>query len=180
MPAVFAIDQGTTGSKAYRLDSTGKFERVGGFDHRQIYPQPGWVEHDPLELLGHLRQLLERAGATLSEGLVRRGPAAFSDVLSDALLFPLNVSDEAEIAARVREGVQQYFEETWIHRPLNSLSHVPPIDAAGHAVLPWLNSKAKWADDDVVCCGMRTHASSRKTWGVVSPFRVTGTVLCAM
>jgi len=29
MPAVFAIDQGTTGSKAYRLDSTGKFERVG-------------------------------------------------------------------------------------------------------------------------------------------------------
>ena len=45
MPAVAAIDQGTTGSKAYRLWPDGRFESLGGFEHRQIYPKAGWVEH---------------------------------------------------------------------------------------------------------------------------------------
>jgi len=73
MPAVLAIDQGTTGSKAYRLDSDGRFERVGGFDHRQIYPQAGWVEHDPLELLDHVRKLLALAGDAVACGIDNQG-----------------------------------------------------------------------------------------------------------
>ena len=38
MPSVIAIDQGTTGSKAYRLDTAGRFDLLGSFEHRQIYP----------------------------------------------------------------------------------------------------------------------------------------------
>jgi tetratricopeptide (TPR) repeat protein len=44
-------------------------------------------------------------------------------------------TDQAEAERRVREHMQHYFEETWIHRPLRSLNQVPPIDAAGHGVL---------------------------------------------
>lgn len=73
MPAVIAIDQGTTGSKAFRLDTTGKLEPLGGLQHRQILPQPGWVEHDASELLDHVRQLAARAGDAVALGLDNQG-----------------------------------------------------------------------------------------------------------
>ena len=113
MPAVFAIDQGTTGSKAYRLDSAGKFERVGGFDHRQIYPQAGWVEHDPLELLGHVRKLLEQAGDAIAFGLANQGetviawdadsgePGCNAIVWQDARTLPLTEQLKKEGAAKL-------------------------------------------------------------------------------
>ena len=50
-PHVLAIDQATTGSTCLVLDETG---RVCGRGYREIaqhYPQPGWVEHVPAELL---------------------------------------------------------------------------------------------------------------------------------
>jgi glycerol kinase len=73
MAAVIAIDQGTTGSKAYRLDASGAFESLGAFEHRQIFPVPGWVEHDGLELLGHVKQLAARAGAAQALGIANQG-----------------------------------------------------------------------------------------------------------
>src|SRR5262249_36338664 len=36
---------------------------------------------------------------------------------------------------KVNEHARQFFEETWIHRPLRSLNQIPPIDAAGHSTL---------------------------------------------
>jgi glycerol kinase len=73
IPAVVAIDQGTTGSKACRLDTSGKLEPLGGLQHRQILPQPGWVEHDANELLDHVRQLATRAGDAVALGLDNQG-----------------------------------------------------------------------------------------------------------
>ncbi len=73
MPAVVAIDQGTTGSKAYRLDTSGAFELLGGLEHRQMFPQPGWVEHDALELLEHVKQLAARAGDARALGIGNQG-----------------------------------------------------------------------------------------------------------
>jgi tetratricopeptide (TPR) repeat protein len=43
----------------------------------------------------------------------------------------VGVADKDEAERGVREEVQKYFEETWIHQPLRSLGGVPPIDAAG-------------------------------------------------
>jgi glycerol kinase len=73
MPSVVAIDQGTTGSKAYRLDTAGRFQSIGGFEHRQIYPQPGWVEHDARELLDHVGRLVERATGAVALGIDNQG-----------------------------------------------------------------------------------------------------------
>jgi glycerol kinase len=73
MAAVIAIDQGTTGTKAYRLAEDGSFQSLGGFEHRQIYPRPGWVEHDARELLDHLRRLIERAGDAVALGIDNQG-----------------------------------------------------------------------------------------------------------
>jgi glycerol kinase len=45
-----AIDQGTTSTRFIVFDRTGAMIASAQKEHRQIYPQPGWVEHDPLEI----------------------------------------------------------------------------------------------------------------------------------
>ena len=46
---IMAIDQGTTSSKAFIISRGGEIVGWGGHGIRQIYPHPGWVEHDPME-----------------------------------------------------------------------------------------------------------------------------------
>ncbi|MCI2976280.1 MAG: glycerol kinase GlpK [Ferrimicrobium sp.] len=47
---ILALDQGTTSSRAILFDEAGLPVAVGQQEFRQIYPQPGWVEHDPEEI----------------------------------------------------------------------------------------------------------------------------------
>ena len=60
-----AIDQGTTGTTAMLIDGTGVPLWTASREIRQIYPRPGWVEHDPMELfescLETIDELLEMA-----------------------------------------------------------------------------------------------------------------------
>ena len=62
---IIAIDQGTTGTTAMLIDSTGAPLWTTSRDIRQIYPRPGWVEHNPVELfescLETIEELLEIA-----------------------------------------------------------------------------------------------------------------------
>ena len=81
------------------------------------------------------RELQERAGPSLSEVRLIRGPATFGNVYAEAVVFPTGATSEAEVEQQVREHMQRYFEEAWIHRPLHALGNVPPIDAAGHPIL---------------------------------------------
>jgi glycerol kinase len=71
--SVIAIDQGTTGTKAHRLHLDGTFETLGGFEHRQIFPQAGWVEHDPEELIDHLGRCLTLGKGAAAIGLDNQG-----------------------------------------------------------------------------------------------------------
>jgi hypothetical protein len=72
-PFVVGIDQGTTATKAYRLSADGDFRQLCSIEHRQIYPQPGWVEHDPRELLASVERCLESAGVVAGAGLDNQG-----------------------------------------------------------------------------------------------------------
>lgn len=47
---VLALDQGTTSSRAIIFDNNGKSVGVAQKEFTQIYPKPGWVEHDPMEI----------------------------------------------------------------------------------------------------------------------------------
>jgi glycerol kinase len=47
---ILALDQGTTSSRAIVFDHDGAIVAVGQQEFQQIYPQPGWVEHDPNEI----------------------------------------------------------------------------------------------------------------------------------
>src|SRR5262245_13475509 len=50
MPYILALDAGTTSVRAVIFDRSGKLCAVAQKEIRQIYPQPGWVEHDPQEI----------------------------------------------------------------------------------------------------------------------------------
>ncbi|CAN5495448.1 glycerol kinase GlpK [soil metagenome] len=55
---VLAIDQGTTNSRAILFDHDGRIAAVGQKEHRQIFPKPGWVEHDPVEIWDNVREVI--------------------------------------------------------------------------------------------------------------------------
>jgi len=66
MSFVLALDQGTTSSRALVFDHAGTIRAVAQQEFRQIFPQPGWVEHDGAEIWatqsGVLHEVLARAG----------------------------------------------------------------------------------------------------------------------
>ncbi|MBU6490497.1 MAG: glycerol kinase, partial [Burkholderiales bacterium] len=63
---ILALDQGTTSSRAMLFDRKGNIVSVAQKEFRQIYPQPGWVEHDPQEIwstqAGVAAEAVTRAG----------------------------------------------------------------------------------------------------------------------
>lgn len=63
---ILAIDQSTSGTKALLVNSEGAVIARSGMAHKQHFPQPGWVEHDPLEIYNNVikvaRSVLEQTG----------------------------------------------------------------------------------------------------------------------
>src|SRR6185295_15660504 len=58
---VAAIDQGTTSTRCIIFDHAGSLVAVDQKEHRQIYPQPGWVEHDPIEIWENTKSVIHGA-----------------------------------------------------------------------------------------------------------------------
>lgn len=58
---IAAIDQGTTSTRCILFDSAGKVIALDQREHRQFYPRPGWVEHDPMEILERTREVVHNA-----------------------------------------------------------------------------------------------------------------------
>jgi glycerol kinase len=58
---VGAIDQGTTSSRFIVFDRGGNTIAAAQREHRQIYPNPGWVEHDPLEIRDNTMAVIKEA-----------------------------------------------------------------------------------------------------------------------
>ncbi len=68
---VGALDQGTSSTRFAIFDRTGRLLAIDQREHRQFYPRPGWVEHDPLEILERsdevIRSALAKAGITAGQ-----------------------------------------------------------------------------------------------------------------
>ena len=71
MPFVLALDQGTTSSRAILFDHSGSSRAVAQREFTQLFPQPGWVEHDPMEIWatqsGVMAEVLAKAGIAATE-----------------------------------------------------------------------------------------------------------------
>ena len=70
---VGAIDQGTTSTRFMVFDRAGRIVSWAQREHRQIYPQPGWVEHDPEEIWRNTQRVIAEA---MRAGGLRAGDLA--------------------------------------------------------------------------------------------------------
>ncbi|MFG2091077.1 MULTISPECIES: glycerol kinase GlpK [unclassified Spirillospora] len=68
---VMSIDQGTTSTRCILFDHGGRLVSVAQREHRQHFPRPGWVEHDPMEIWRNLERIapeaLAQAGASTGQ-----------------------------------------------------------------------------------------------------------------
>jgi glycerol kinase len=68
---LLALDQGTSSSRSIVFDARGRIVAMAQREFRQIFPQPGWVEHDPAEIwetqLATAREALAKSGLTAAD-----------------------------------------------------------------------------------------------------------------
>ncbi|WP_250631325.1 glycerol kinase GlpK [Rhodoflexus caldus] len=72
MKYILSIDQGTTSCRSIIFDENGRMVGIGQKEFRQIYPRPGWVEHDPIEIWNTQLQTMKDA--------VQQSMLQFSDI----------------------------------------------------------------------------------------------------
>src|SRR5438270_13199280 len=72
---IIALDQGTTSSRTIVFDRQGNIVSLAQKEFKQIFPQPGWVEHDPLEIWSS-------QVSTATEAIVKAGitPSAIAGI----------------------------------------------------------------------------------------------------
>ena len=58
---VGAVDQGTTSNRFIIFDHSGQIVAFDQKEHEQIFPQPGWVEHNALEIWQNTQDVIRRA-----------------------------------------------------------------------------------------------------------------------
>ncbi|GAB3955739.1 glycerol kinase GlpK [Streptomyces sparsus] len=68
-PFIAAIDQGTTSSRCIVFDTDGRIVAVDQKEHEQIFPKPGWVEHNAAEIWTNVKEVVE--GAVRKAGITR-------------------------------------------------------------------------------------------------------------
>ncbi|WP_297443825.1 FGGY family carbohydrate kinase [Acidocella sp.] len=144
---VAAIDRGTTSTRVLVADPSGHARIRHAIRHAQFHPHPGWVEHNPLELLANIRACLQAAGPVEALGLANQGESCLAwdaktlQPLSPVIVWQDNRTApdtqrlkaqgaEAETLARAGLPLDAYFSATklaWLVR------EIPEIQAARRA-----------------------------------------------
>ena len=105
MGFIAAIDQGTTSTRCIVFDQRGRVRAIAQREHRQIYPRPGWVEHDPEEIwqatTGVITEAIGAADVTIDTvGITnQRETIVFWDVRSGRALANAIVWQDTRTAA---------------------------------------------------------------------------------
>lgn len=161
MKYIIALDQGTTSSRAVIFDAQGNLIASHGSEFAQIYPRPGWVEHDPFEILrtqkDALRYALQKAGLSARDvaaiGITNQRETALvwerdtGRPLYNAIVWQCRRTSDL-ISRLVGEGLEPLFIEK---------TGLIPDAYFSAAKLAWIldqveGARAK-AEQGEVCCG---------------------------
>jgi len=118
---ILALDQGTTSSRALVFDERGAIRAVAQKEFRQIFPQPGWVEHDP-------NDIWETQLAVAAEAITRAGVMA-----RDIAAIGIANQRETTLVWDLRTGAPVYNAIVWQDRRTAGMCEA--LAAAGHAEL---------------------------------------------
>lgn len=169
MKYILAIDQSTSATKAMLFDEKAALVARASIDHKQYYPQPGWVEHDPEEILlntyGAARLLLEKSGiapADISSVAItnqretvvvwdkRTGKPVYNGVvwqcnrgakLCDELIAQ---GHESIVIQKTGLILNPYFSASGVKWILDHVKGAPSDARAGHLLLGTMDSWLIW------------------------------------
>jgi glycerol kinase len=155
MSFILALDQGTTSSRALVFDESGAVRSLAQKEFTQVFPQPGWVEHDP-------REIWATQVAVAAEALARAGLKA-----SDIAAIGITNQRETTIVWDRSSGEPVYNAIVWQDRrtagfcdELKAAGHAPQIAAKTGLVIDayFSATKLKWILDNVP--GTRAKAAA--------------------
>ena len=170
---ILAIDQGTTGSTVAAMDRKGRLLGSVNVEFPQIYPKPGWVEHDPEQIWASVQKALS--------GLLRRGVAKPKDIVA------IGITNQRETAMLWDRDsgrplnnavVWQCRRTTDFCESLRAAGHEPGIRRKTGLVLdPYFSaSKYRWLLNNTTGVGRRVR-QGKVAGGTVDSFllwRLTG------
>src|SRR5947199_7392578 len=90
---VAALDQGTTSTRCMIFDHAGTVAAVEQLEHEQIYPQPGWVEHDAKEVWERSRQVMDAACNKVSGGAGSIAAVGITNQRETAVVWDRNTGE---------------------------------------------------------------------------------------
>ena len=117
MSYILALDQGTTSSRALIFDHEGNVRGSAQKEFRQIYPQAGWIEHDP-------REILASQTGVAAEALIRASVSA-----RDIAAIGITNQRETTIVWDRATGLPVYNAIVWQDR--RTATHCDQLKAAG-------------------------------------------------
>ena len=164
---VAAIDQGTTGTRCILFDLEGNPAAAAYREHQQIFPRPGWVEHDPIEIQERVDEVVFEAlrsappGRVLSIGITNQRetvvawdardgrPAANAIVWQDTrtaaeCCAAIEKGWGEDVRARTGLPISTYFSATKIRWLLNNVPSVRELAASGHLLLGTIDTWVIW------------------------------------
>ncbi len=173
MEYILALDQGTTSTRAILFDKNGNMAGVSSREFRQIYPQPGWVEHDPEEIfissLGVIKEVISKTGIQAKDiaamGITNQRETAIvwdkfkGEAICNAIVWQCRRT--APMCEKIKaEGLSPFIEEK-----------------TGLLIDPYFSAtKLKWIADNIPSAKERLE-SGRLLFGTVDTyllFKLTG------
>ena len=119
MPHILALDQGTTSCRALVFDEHGAVCAVAQKEFRQIFPQPGWVEHDAQEIWA-------TQSGVAAEALVRAGLAARD-------LAAVGLTNQRETTVVWDRATGEPIANAIVWQDRRTAAHCEQLKAGGHA-----------------------------------------------
>jgi glycerol kinase len=150
---VGAIDQGTTSSRFIVFDDTGCIVASAQKEHAQIYPQPGWVEHDAAEILRNVRETAAEANQRETTVLWDRRtgkPLHNAIVWQDTRVDPLVAElarDGGQDRLRAQTGLPlaSYFSALKLQWLLDHVPNARALAEAGEALFGTIDCWLMWS-----------------------------------
>lgn len=93
MSLILAIDQSTSATKAVLFDARGRVLDKASRDHRQIYPRPGWVEHDPGEIWSSVLAVIREVAGRSRKRLAQLAALSITNQRETVLVFDCRTSE---------------------------------------------------------------------------------------
>jgi glycerol kinase len=131
---VLAIDQGTTSTRGLVFSDSAPPRVAASIRHRQYYPQPGWVEHDPRDILANVKACLAAAGKVDAIGIANQGESCLAwDAVTLNPLSPIIVWQD-----RRTEDIIQRLKAEGAEPQVTALSGLPLDSYFSATKLAWL------------------------------------------